>query len=61
MYRYRLVDEQGVERGAFLSPRLAFQIGEELARSPGERYRILRVVEAEPHENLRAYLIVEAH
>jgi hypothetical protein len=60
MYRYRLVDERGDELGPFVSPRLAFQAGEEIARSNRERYEILRVIEAEMHEPFRAYLVVRA-
>ena len=59
MYRYRLFDEESnTDIGPFVSPRLAFQVGETLARSPGERYQITRVVPAEDGEQFRAYLIV---
>jgi hypothetical protein len=58
MYRYRLVDEEGVDRGAFASPRLAFQVGEELVGGLGEGYEIVQVVAAEDTERFRAYLVV---
>jgi hypothetical protein len=59
VYRYRLFDEE-TERdlGPFVSPRLAFQVGETLARRASERYEIARVVPAEDGEPFRAYLIV---
>ena len=59
MYRYRLVDETGVELGPSASPRLVFHVGEELARTTGERYVIVNVVEPE-YEGFRAYLVVRA-
>jgi hypothetical protein len=58
MYRYRLVDEDGAELGPFVSARLAFQVGEQIARRSGERYEIVNVVEAEPYDGSRAYLVV---
>ncbi len=58
MYRYRLLDEEsGTDLGPFVSSRLAFQVGEEFARIPAERFTLVNVVEAE-NENFRAYLIV---
>jgi hypothetical protein len=58
MYRYRLIDEEGAELGPFVSPRLAFQVGEQIAKQSSERYEIVRVVEAAPTEGFRAYLVV---
>jgi len=58
VYRYRLIDaETGAELGPLVSPRLAFQPGELLARTGGERFELLRIVPAE-NENFRAYLVV---
>jgi hypothetical protein len=60
MYRYRLIDEEsGVDLGAFVSMRLAFQVGESIARAPTERFVTVNVVDAEEHENFRAYLVVQ--
>jgi hypothetical protein len=42
-----------------VSMRLAFQAGETIARAPTERFVIVNVVEAEEHENFRAYLVVQ--
>jgi hypothetical protein len=59
MYRYRLVDEEsGADLGPFVSMRLAFQVGETIARAPTDRFVIVNVVEAEEHEKFRAYLVV---
>jgi len=58
MYRYRIVNEEGVELGPYASARLAFQVGERLVRRRGERYEIVKVVEAERDESFRAYLVV---
>ena len=58
MYRYRLIDaETGAELGPLVSRRLAFEPGESLARTGGERFELLKVVPAE-NENFRAYLVV---
>jgi hypothetical protein len=60
MYRYRLVDvESGSDLGAFVSMRLALQVGETFARAPTEWFVIENVVAAEEHENFRSYLIVQ--
>jgi hypothetical protein len=60
MYRYRLIDEEsGVDLGTFVSMRLAFQVGESIARAPTERFVTVNVVDAEEHENFRAYLVVQ--
>jgi hypothetical protein len=59
VHRYRLVDQEtGRDLGPFVSPRLAFAVGETLARRPTERYEITRVVPAEDNEPFRAYLVV---
>lgn len=61
MYRYRLVEDgTGRDIGPFVSPRLAFQVGETIARRPGERYEIVNVIAAEHDEAFRAYLLVRA-
>jgi hypothetical protein len=61
MYRYRLVDvESGTDLGFFASMRLAFQVGETIARAPTEWFVIENVVEPEKHENFRAELVVTA-
>ena len=58
MYRYRLIDEgSGADLGPFVSMRVAFTVGERLARVPDERYELVQVVAAE-NENFRAYLVV---
>ena len=58
MRRYRLIDEEtGANLGPFVSQRTAFQVGEQLARIPAERYVLVNVVPAE-NENFRAYLVV---
>jgi hypothetical protein len=58
MRRYRLIDEEsGADLGPFVSQRIAFQVGEQLARIPAERYVLVNVVPAE-NENFRAYLVV---
>ena len=59
MYRFRLIDEEsGADLGPFVSSRLAFQVGETVARSPNDRLVLVRAVEAGPHESFCAYLIV---
>lgn len=58
VHRCRLVDEEGVERGPFVSLRHSFAVGEEIARGAGESYEIVNVIEADRHENFRAYLVV---
>jgi hypothetical protein len=58
MYRYRLVDEEGVDLGPFVSARLTFGVGERIARTPTEAFKVVQIVEAELHDPFRAYLIV---
>lgn len=58
MYRYRLVDEtNGADLGPFVSLRLAFDPGETIGRTTGERFELVNVVAPE-NEDVRAYLIV---
>jgi hypothetical protein len=58
MYRYRLIDEDtGSDLGPLISSRLAFVVGDELSRSPDERYVVEALVEPE-NENFRAYIVV---
>ena len=59
VHRYRLITEEGHEVGPFVSPRLAFQVGEVIGRRGGERFAILRVIEAPPEESFRGYLVVK--
>ncbi len=47
----------GFDFGPLISARLEFRDGELLARAAGERFELVRQVEAE-NENFRAYLIV---
>jgi hypothetical protein len=59
VYRYRLIDEtEAVDLGTYVSPRLTFQVGERIARAAVGRLVIVNIVEAEAHENVRAYLVV---
>jgi hypothetical protein len=59
VYRFRLIDEEnGADLGPFVSSRLAFQLGETLARNPNDRFVLVRAVEAGPQDGFRAYLIV---
>jgi hypothetical protein len=60
MYRYRLVDhENGADLGPFVSLRLTFAVGEKIARKPDERFEVVNIVTAEPHENFRAFVVVQ--
>ena len=58
MDRFRLIDEDGVDLGPFVATRTVWEIGERIARSPAERFLIMNVVPAEPHDSFTAYLVV---
>lgn len=59
MYRYRLVDvESGADLGPFVSLRMTFAAGEKLGRTPGERFTVVNVTDAEERDNVYAYLVV---
>jgi hypothetical protein len=58
MYRYRLIDQDtGSDLGPFVSQRLVFAPGEQIARGRGERFIVVRLVEPET-EAFRAYVVV---
>jgi hypothetical protein len=59
VHRYRLITEEADEVGPFVSPRLTFNVGEVIGRRGGERFAILRVIEAPSEESFRGYLVVK--
>ena len=58
VYRYRLIDRDGVDLGPFISGFDDWKPGRIILR-PGGDYEVTAVVEAEPGENFRAYLVIE--
>jgi hypothetical protein len=58
MYRFRLIDEDGADLGPFASTRPVWSVGQQIARSPTERFVVTNVVEPEEQANFRAYLVV---
>jgi hypothetical protein len=57
--RYRLIDEDGLDLGPFVSMRIDWDTGDTLARRPDERFTVVNVVVANEHESFYAYLIVQ--
>ena len=58
MYRCRLIDENGVDLGPFVSTRNLWRAGEQISQGPTERYVVVNVVEPEPLARFVAYLVV---
>jgi hypothetical protein len=58
MYRFRLIAENGADLGPFVSTRAVWLVGEQIARSPTDRFVVMNVVEPEEQANFRAYLVV---
>jgi hypothetical protein len=59
MYRYRLIDHRsGDDLGPLVSLRRMFAVAERITRTPDEQFEVVNVVEAGPHENFSAYLVV---
>jgi hypothetical protein len=58
MYRYRLIDREGVDLGPFASRQAEWQPGEVLFRAAGNLRVIAVVVETE--KDFRAYLVVSS-
>ncbi len=57
VYRYRLIDVDGVDLGPFVTGSGDWRAGRIILR-PGGDFEVTAVVEAEPGENFRAYLVV---
>ena len=57
VYRYRLIDKDGIDLGPFVTGSDSWRAGR-IILQPGVDYEVTAVVEAEPHENFRAYLVV---
>jgi len=55
--RYRLVDRDGCDLGPLVSKRVDWCVGSLIERGEA-RYRVLAVVDAEPQDDLTAYLVV---
>lgn len=59
VYRYRLLDPDGVDLGSLVSQQKEWKPGEVLPRPHGE-LRVIAVVEPETGTDFRAYLVVRA-
>lgn len=57
VYRYRLIDSDGNDLGPFVTGSDGWQAGRVILQ-PGADYEVTAVVEAEPGEKFRAYLVV---
>ena len=58
VHRYRLIDRDGVDLGPFVTGSDSWQSGRVILH-PSADYEVIAVVEAEPGENFRAYLVVK--
>ena len=58
VHRYRLIDGDGVDLGPFVTGSDSWQAGRVILH-PDADYEVIAVVEAEPGENFRAYLVVK--
>jgi hypothetical protein len=57
-FRYRLIDAEGTDLGAFVSKRQDWKPGERIGRSRGHEMLITAVVEPEENAGFVAYLVV---
>ena len=57
-FRYRLIDAEGTDLGAFVSKRQDWKPGERIGRSRGQEMLITAVVEPEENAGFVAYLVV---
>lgn len=57
-YRFRLLNEEGVDLGPLASRRNNWTVGETFSRFHGEKLTIIRIVATEPQDPFDAYLIV---
>jgi hypothetical protein len=58
VFRYRLLDEKGIDHGPFVSNAQLWLPGQTIARKPDEEFEVVNVVAAEPQDDFRAYLVV---
>ena len=58
VYRYRLINGEGVDLGPFVTGSDDWKPGRIILR-PGGDFEVTAVVEAEPGERFRAYLVIE--
>ena len=58
VYRYRLINREGVDLGPFVTGFDDLKPGRIILR-PGGDFEVIAVVEAEPGEHFRAYLVIE--
>ena len=57
-FRYRLIDAEGTDLGAFVSKRQDWKPGERIARGRGHEMLITAVVKPEEDAGFLAYLVV---
>jgi hypothetical protein len=58
VYRYRLIDTEGIDLGPFVSGFDDWRPGR-IILQPGGDFEVTAVVETEPGEKFRAYLVVK--
>jgi len=59
-FRYRLIDAEANDLGPFVSSEPDWKPGDTIPRSDGDVLRVTAVVDPEPGQDFRAYLVVEA-
>jgi hypothetical protein len=58
-FRYRLIDAEGKDLGPLVSSEPDLKPGHTIQRGNGDVLRVTAVVDPEPGQDFRAYLVVE--